>query len=140
MNKLFLIGRLTHDPELSQTPSGVERCRFSIAVDREYRTADGEKKTDFFECTAWRGVAEGVASYCAKGSKVLVEGSVQPREYDDNKGNKQKVVDVIVSRVEYLSAKTRPEAENGAAPAASAPRKRPAVSQMAMDDDPDIPF
>ena len=140
MNRVFFIGRLTRDPELTETPSGVAKCRFALAVDREYRDADGERHTDFFECTAWRAVAEGIARYTAKGSKVHVEGSVQPREYEDNKGNKQKVVDIIVTRVEYLSAKAR--AEDGEDPQTAQPaKKKPTLSQMAIgDDDSDIPF
>lgn len=139
MNRVYFIGRLTRDPELTETLSGVAKCRFALAVDREYRDADGEKRTDFFECTAWRAIGEGVARYTAKGSKVLVEGSVQPREYEDNKGNKQKVVDIIVTRVEYLSAKVR--AEDGEAPQAAQPaKKKPTLSQMAIGDDSDIPF
>ena len=62
MNKVFLIGNLTRDPELTETTSGVSICRFSIAVNRNYSGADGERKTDFFNCTAWRGLGETSAS------------------------------------------------------------------------------
>lgn len=104
MNKSILTGRLTADPELTETTSGVSLCRFSIAVQRDYKT-DGEYKTDFFEVTAWRELAETVARYSKKGDKVLVEGSIQPRQYEDNKGAKHKTVDIIAQKVEFLTPK-----------------------------------
>ena len=76
MNKVFLIGNLTRDPELSETASGVTMCRFAIAVNRNYST-DGERQTDFFNCTAWRGLADTVSRYAKKGKKVAVSGSIQ---------------------------------------------------------------
>ncbi len=76
MNKIFLIGNLTRDPELSETANGIKHCRFSIAVNRNYSGADGERKTDYFNCTAWRGLGETVARYAKKGNKVAVCGSV----------------------------------------------------------------
>ena len=75
MNKVFLIGNLTRDPELTETSSGVAICRFSIAVNRNYTTG-GERQTDFFNCTAWRGLGENVAKYAKKGNKVAVNGSI----------------------------------------------------------------
>lgn len=106
MNKVFLIGNLTRDPELSNTASGVSLCRFSIAVSRPYTQGDGERKTDFFNCTAWRGLAENVAKYCKKGNKVAIEGSVQIRTYEDNNGQQRTAVDVICNNVEFLSQKS----------------------------------
>ena len=80
MNKVFLIGNLTRDPELSETNSGIAVCRFSVAVNR--RRASGEEpQTDFFNVTAWRGLAETVARYCKKGNKVAVSGTIQIRQY-----------------------------------------------------------
>ena len=72
MNKVFLIGNLTRDPELRETPSGVPMCRFAIAVQRPYSSQDGERQTDFFECTAWRGLGETIARFTKKGNKVAV--------------------------------------------------------------------
>ena len=69
MNKVFLIGNLTRDPELRETPSGVAMCRFSIAVQRPYSSQDGERQTDFFDCTAWRGLAETIARFTKKREK-----------------------------------------------------------------------
>lgn len=84
MNKVFLIGNLTRDPELTETSAGMQVCRFTIAVNRNY-TQGGERQTDFFNVTAWRGTAENVARYCQKGSKVAVSGSVELRSYENSK-------------------------------------------------------
>lgn len=85
MNKIFLIGNLTRDPEITETQSGVKVCRFSIAVNRNYASNDGERKTDFFNCVAWRGLGENVAKYVKKGDKVAVSGSVELKNYEDNR-------------------------------------------------------
>ena len=70
MNKVFFIGNLTHDPELRETASGVAVCSFSIAVGRNYTDGNGERQTDFFNCTAWRGLGETIARYTKKGNKA----------------------------------------------------------------------
>lgn len=141
MNKVFLIGNLTRDPELTETSSGVSVCRFSIAVNRAYTSGDGERQTDFFNCTAWRGTAESVAKYCKKGNKVAVSGSVQIRTWKDNDGNKHQGVDVIAQDVEFLTQKERSGDDFYDAPVSSArgtARKKPAL--QSFDDDGDIPF
>ena len=139
MNKVFLIGNLTRDPETRETPSGVTMCRFAIAVQRPYSSQDGERQTDFFECTAWRGLAETIARFTKKGNKVAVVGSVQIRNYEDNQGVKRTVVDVIVQDCEFLTPKSTSDSfDEDAAPRASAPKKKPALQPM--DDDSDIPF
>ena len=84
MNKVFLIGNLTRDPELTETSGGIKICRFSIAVNRNYSGSDGERKTDFFNCVAWRNLAETVARYTKKGIKVAVSGSIELRNYEDS--------------------------------------------------------
>ena len=104
MNKIFLIGNLTRDPELSETQSGISVCRFSIAVNRPYLN-DGERETDFFNVTAWRGTAEAVAKFTKKGNKIAVVGSVQMRTYEGNDGVKRTAVDIIAQDVEFLTAK-----------------------------------
>ncbi len=140
MNKVFLIGNLTRDPELRETPSGVPMCRFAIAVSRPYSSQDGERQTDFFECTAWRGLAETIARFTKKGNKVAVIGSIQIRNYEDNQGAKRTAVDVIVQDCEFLTPKTSGDSfdDVSEAPRASAPKRKPAL--QAMDDDSDIPF
>jgi single-strand DNA-binding protein len=139
MNKVFLIGNLTRDPESRETPSGVPMCRFSIAVNRNYRNADGDRQTDFFNCTAWRGQAETIARYTKKGNKVAVTGSIELREYEDNQGVKRTAVDIIVQDCELLTPKANDSFDDVAdEPRASAPKKKPTL--QAMDDDSDIPF
>ena len=140
MNKVFLIGNLTRDPELRETPSGVPMCRFAIAVTRPYSSQDGERQTDFFECTAWRGLAETIARLTQKGKKVAVVGSIQLRNYEDNQGARRTAVDVIVQDCEFLTPKDNSNGFDDVtdAPRASAPKKKPALQPM--DDDSDIPF
>ena len=139
MNKVFLIGNLTRDPETRETPSGVTMCRFAIAVQRPYSSQDGERQTDFFECTAWRGLGETIARYTKKGNKVAVSGSIQLRNYEDNQGVRRTAVDIIVQDCEFLTPKSNEGFDDVAdAPRASAPKKKPTL--QAMDDDGDIPF
>ena len=109
MNKLFLIGNLTRDPEMSETASGVAFCRLGIAVNRPYQGIDGERATDFFNITVWRTQAENCGRYLKKGSKVAVIGSLQNRSYEDKDGNKRQVTDIIASEVEFLSVRTQGE-------------------------------
>ena len=134
MNKVLLIGNLTKDPELTTTPSGVSVCRFSIAVNRNYTSADGERQTDFFNITAWRGLGENVGKYTKKGSKVAVSGSIQMRSYEDNDGIKRTVVDVIAEEVEFLTKSQSDGQTNGSVNG----NKKPALQNL--DDDSDIPF
>ena len=136
MNKIFLIGNLTRDPELSETNSGVPVCRFSIAVNRRFSAQDAERQTDFFNVTAWRGLAENVAKFCKKGNKVAVVGSVQIRNVEDNSGQRRTYVDVVADDVEFLTPKS--SAASSDDDYAPAPRKKPALE--AFDDDSDIPF
>ncbi len=140
MNKVFLIGNLTRDPELRETPSGVAMCRFAIAVQRPYSSQDGERQTDFFECTAWRGLGETIARFTKKGNKVAVSGSIQIRNYEDNQGARRTAVDVIVQDCEFLTPKSASDSfdDVSEAPRASAPKKK--ATLQAMGDDSDIPF
>ena len=140
MNKVFLIGNLTRDPEFRETPSGVPMCRFTIAVNRNYKNADGERQTDFFNCTAWRVTAETISRYTKKGNKVAVTGSVEIREYEDNQGARRTSVDVIVQDCELLTPRDNSNGFDNVAdePRSSAPKKR--ATLQTMDDDTDIPF
>lgn len=134
MNKVFMIGNMTKDPELSETNSGIAVCRFSIAVNRRRTSADAEQQTDFFNVTAWRGLAETVARYCKKGNKIAVTGQIQIRAYEGNDGAKRTSVDVVAEEVEFLSPKSNDEVRT-----AEEPKKKPAL--QAFDDDSDqIPF
>ena len=140
MNKVLLIGNLTRDPELTTTTSGVSVCRFDIAVNRNYTSADGERQTDFFNVTAWRGLGERIAQYQKKGSKVAVSGSIQIRNYDDNQGVRRTAVDIIAEDEEFLTPKMTNEdgSQDSYAPAAPTGKKKPVL--QAFEDDSDIPF
>ena len=106
MNKVYLIGNLTRDPELSETSNGTAVCRFSIAVNRPY-AANGE--VDYFNITVWRGVAENCGKFLKKGNKVALVGSLQNRSYDDKDGIKRYVTDIVAGEVEFLSPKNAGE-------------------------------
>ena len=137
MNKVILVGNLTRDPELSETPSGIAVCRFSIAVSRDYANADGTRETDFFNITVWRGRAENCGKYLKKGNKVAIVGSLQNRSYDDKDGNKRYVTDVIANEVEFLTPRgAQGDAEDGVE-SVSTRRERP---QMEVMDDNQLPF
>lgn len=125
MNKVYLIGNLTRDAELAETPSGVAVARFSIAVSRQYQDSNGERQTDFFNCVAWRGLAETIAKYCKKGSKVAVCGSIQLRNYEDNQGIKRQAVDIIVQDCEFLTPKQEELTENRKTSTKSKPQLTP---------------
>ena len=111
MNKVILIGRLTRDPEMRTTPSGVATTSFSIAVQRNYANAQGDREADFINCVAWRKQAENIAKYCTKGSQVAVDGRIQTRNYDAQDGTKRYTTDVVVDNFEFLGSKN----ENGGA-------------------------
>lgn len=135
MNRVFLIGNLTRDPELTETSGGISICRFSIAVTRAYSGGNGEKKTDFFNCVAWRGLGETVARYAHKGNKVAVEGSIELRNYEDSQGVKRTAVDIVCQNVEFLTPKSNgAESEENGSVGARKPTLQP------FDDDSDIPF
>lgn len=136
MNKVILIGNLTRDPELTETPSGVAVCKFSIAVSREYANADGNRETDFFNITVWRGRAENCGKYLKKGNKVAIFGSLQNRSYEDKDGIKRNVTEVIANEVEFLTPKSS-EATDEENAVVSVRRERP---QLEAIDDNRLPF
>lgn len=136
MNKVILVGNLTRDPELTETPSGVAVCRFAIAVSRDYANADGNRETDFFNITVWRGRAENCGKYLKKGNKVAVVGSLQTRSYEDKDGIKRNVTDIVANEVEFLTPKSA-QYDGEDAPIVSAKRERP---QLEAIDDNQLPF
>lgn len=101
MNKVFLIGNLAKNPELMTTKNGTMVCKLSLAVNRGYTNGDGEKITDFFNITCWRGIAETCAKWLSKGSKVCVCGSLQNRVYEKG-GVKQYIAEIVAADVEFL--------------------------------------
>ena len=136
MNKVILVGNLTRDPELTETPNGVPVCRFSIAVSRDYASASGNRETDFFNITVWRGRAENCGKYLKKGNKVAVVGSLQNRSYEDKDGIKRNVTDVIANEVEFLTPKSAQSEEDGAA-IDDVKKERPELEAI---DDNQLPF
>ena len=104
MNKVFLIGRLTRDPELRYTGSNIPVATFSIAVNRNYSNQQGEREADFINIVVWRKQAENVKNYLTQGSQVAIDGSIQTRSYDDNNGQKRYVTEVVADNVEFLGS------------------------------------
>lgn len=107
INKAIIVGRLTADPELRQTPSGVSVTSFTVAVNRTYQKDKDEQQTDFIDVTAWRGTAEFICRYFAKGNAIGIDGSIQTRNYTDKNGNKRKAVEVLTSNVTFVESKNR---------------------------------
>ncbi|AFM43567.1 single-stranded DNA-binding protein (plasmid) [Desulfosporosinus acidiphilus SJ4] len=105
LNKTILIGRLTKDPELRYTPTGVAVTNFTLAIDRNFKNAQGERDTDFIPCVVYRQLAEFVANYLAKGKMAAVDGRIQVRSYSAQDGSKRWVTEVIGENVHLLSPK-----------------------------------
>ncbi|HKM39921.1 MAG TPA: single-stranded DNA-binding protein [bacterium] len=102
LNKVILIGRLTHDPELRYTASGIPVGRFSLAVDRPFTNQQGERETDFIDIVVWRKLAEVCANNLGKGRLVAVEGRLQLRSYETQDGQKRRVAEVVAENVRFL--------------------------------------
>ena len=105
MNKAILIGRLTRDPEMRTTSSGIATTTFSIAVNRNFTNQNGEREADFINIVTWRKQAENVAKYCTKGSQVAIDGRIQTRSYDAQDGSKRYVTEVVADNVTFLGSK-----------------------------------
>lgn len=115
MNKVILKGRLTADPELRQTQSGISSCRFTLAVDRKFADKNtGERQADFVSCTAWRSTAEFVSRYFTKGSMILVEGALRTGSYTDKNHSDvtHYTTDVFVDNVEFCESKKKDNSQN----------------------------
>lgn len=146
MNKVFLIGNLTKDPEMRSTQSGVAVCNFSIAVNRRFRNQQtGQQETDFLNVIAWRQLAELCSKYLAKGRKVAVAGSIQTRTYEAKDGSKRTAWDIVADEVEFLSANQNSGAPSGdypkaVAPSAQNPTFDPASAGFTKVDDDELPF
>ncbi len=105
MNKVFLIGRLTRDPELRYTGSNVAVASFTLAVNRNYTSQSGEREADFINIVVWRKQAENVKNYLSQGSQVAIDGRIQTRTYDDQEGKKRYVTEIVADNVEFLGTK-----------------------------------
>ena len=158
LNHIVLMGRLTRDPELRRTGSGVAVASFTLPVDRDYAAQGAEKETDFVDIVAWRNTAEFVSKYFAKGRMAVVSGRLQIRNWQDKEGNKRRSAEVVADNV-YFGDSKRDNADGGSfnqsqgyaqsfnqvpqQPAYQAPQNvsaAPSDFSMLSDDDPDLPF
>ena len=131
MNYIAVMGRITKDIELRHTNSGTPVASFTVAVDRDF----DKGKTDFIDCVAWRDKAEFAAKYFRKGSKAVVTGSLQMRDWQDKDGNKRKVAEIVVSSIYFADSKK--DSENRDFPAASSNTNSGFTE---VEDDGDLPF
>ena len=136
LNKIVIMGRMTRDPELRRTQSGTAVTSFSIACDRDFKSQSGEKETDFIDIVAWRGTAEFVSKYFAKGRMAIVEGRLQIRDWTDNNGGKRRSAEVVADNI-YFGDSKRDSApgDYGAPPAYGAPIGRGAPAPMESRSD-----
>lgn len=107
MNNVSLIGRLTRDPELKHTSSDVAVTTFTIAVDRRFKNANGDRQADFITCVAWRQQAEFVGKYFSKGSRIALIGSIQTRKWEDADGHNRTSTEVVVDNIEFVESKAQ---------------------------------
>ena len=152
LNHITIMGRLTRDPELRRTGSGVAVASFTVAVDRDFGNREsGERETDFIDCVAWRQTGEFVSKYFTKGRMAVVSGRLQIRNWTDKEGNKRRTAEVVADNVYFGDSRRDGETAGsayGAAPAApafggySAPAASAPASDFAMLDDEDaqLPF
>ena len=113
LNKIFIMGRLTRDPELRRTQSGTPVTSFSLAVDRDYKSQSGEKETDFIEVVAWRSTAEFVSKYFTKGRMAVVEGRLQIRAWQDKDGNNRRSAEVVADNVYFGDSRRDSDSGSG---------------------------
>lgn len=115
LNHIVVMGRLTRDPELRKTASGVSVASFSVAVDRDFSQQDGKKETDFLDVVAWRNTAEFAAKYFTKGRMAVVSGRLQIRNWEDKEGNKRRTAEILAENIYFGDSKK--EDDGGSAPA-----------------------
>ena len=140
MNRAMLIGRLTKDPELRATASGIAVCTFTIAVDRRFANRDSQtREADFIPIVVWRAQAENCAKYLHKGSQAAISGSIQTRSYDAPDGSKRYITEVVADEVQFLSRPGGNENGDDAARAQSLGNP-PFGDNIETVEDEDIPF
>ena len=138
MNKVFLIGRLTRDPELRYTSSNIATASFSIAVNRNFTNQNGEREADFINIIVWRKQAENVKNYLTKGSQVAIDGRIQTRSYDGQVGQKRYVTEVVADNVQFLDTRSGASSSqsmpsSGPSPYDFADQPAPATTDIASD-------
>ena len=136
MVKVWLTGNLTKDPELTKTANGISVCKFSVAVQRKYANADGEKEVDFLNIVAWRGLADNCNKYLRKGNKCGIVGSIQTRSYNAADGTKKYLTEIIAEEIEFLSSKT----ENENKPQTESQKRQEVMNAFTPIDDSQLPF
>ena len=119
MNKAILVGRLTKDPELRSTASGIPVCSFTMACDRRFVKQGEERKADFINCIAWRQAGESISKYFAKGHRIALEGSIQTRSWTDNDGKTRYATEIVVEQWEFAQSKSEGGAGGQAVPGAA---------------------
>ncbi len=150
MNKVIIIGRMTADPEFRQTQSGISSCRFTVAVNRNFKNANGEYEADFITCAAWRQTAEFVSKYFKKGQMIALEGTLRTGSYQDRNHSDvtHYTTDVFVDNVEFCGGKGN-SGNNAAAPAPTTqqPQNNDSMSygnlsdfEEILSDGSDVPF
>lgn len=132
MNKVVLVGRLAQEPELRSTQSGTSVAGFSVACDRRYRK-EGEQTADFISCVAWNKTAEFISRYFTKGMRIALEGRIQTRSWEDEKGQKRYTTEVVAENVEFAQSKAE------CTPATTAVPKGDIDDFIPIEDD-DLPF
>lgn len=136
-NVVILSGRLTADPELKTTPSGVCVCSFTIAVERRYKQGE-DRQADFINIVAWRHTAEFICKYFKKGSMIGIEGSIQTRKYQDKEGNNRTAFEVVVSDAQFFETKRDDAPTTNHAPTTFSNAGANDFAEVALDDD--LPF
>lgn len=127
-NLAIIIGRICATPELRTTPNGTSVCSFTVAVDRAFKNADGERVTDFINCVAYRNNAEFISKFFHKGSPIGLQGNIQTRSYTDKEGSKRTVTEIVVDKAFFTGSKEKTAVEV----------ESPVQSEF--DDSADIPF
>ena len=141
MNKVYLIGNLTRDPELRCTQTGVSVCNFSIAVNRRFKNPQtGQAETDFFNIVAWRQLADLCGKFLMKGKKVAIVGSIQTRTYEAQDGSKRTAFDIVADEVEFITPMGEAPGTRSSAPSAPVQSYTPADQGFTQVDDDELPF
>lgn len=140
LNMVGLMGRLTYEPEIRVTTSGVSVLRFQIACDRTYQKAGEERKADFIDCVAWRQTAEFIGKYFHKGSMIAIEGTIQTDNYTDKNGNNRKQVEVVANNISFCGSKADNNDNAQAAPTQEYASADNSDFEEIVEDDDDLPF
>lgn len=136
MNKVELVGRLTKDVEIKLTSNQIQFCNFTIAVDRRFKDANGQRQADFINCVAWKQTAVFIQKYFCKGNRIGVVGSIQTRSYDDQNGQKRFITEVVVDEAEFVeSSNTTQEA-----PTSTPTSEAPATEAPVPEESGTLPF